>query len=81
MLPMTSPTVGTSLNKNGSAKSMLLPNRAARRRIRLKTYPRPSFDGSAPSAIEKHNIRIWSAITRKGIGLSSYVKSENDSIL
>ena len=38
--------------------------RTTRRRMRRKTYPRPSLPGSTPSAIKKAHVLAWSAITR-----------------
>ena len=58
-------TTGTSAAKNPvSALRNCRPYRTARRRMRRSTYPRPSFDGTAPSATANVSVRAWSAITR-----------------
>ena len=41
--------------------------RTARRIKRRSTYPRPSLDGSAPSAIAKATVLIWSEITLNAV--------------
>ena len=56
--PIVEDKVETSLKRNGSCIFKFLPKRDARRKILLKTYPRPSLDGSAPSAIAKASARM-----------------------
>ena len=58
-------------------------NRTARRNNLLKIYPRPSFDGKAPSAIANTTVLIWSAITLNATSFSvftPYLAPESVSI-
>ena len=43
--------------RSADAHSTIAGCRAARRRIRRRTYPRPSFDGRAPSVMAKVRVR------------------------
>ena len=61
--PITSITVAAVSTRNGSRRPRSRPWRTARRMIRRKTYPLPSFEGRIPSAIRKVIARLWSAIT------------------
>mmetsp|Transcript_30054 Transcript_30054/g.90973 ORF Transcript_30054/g.90973 Transcript_30054/m.90973 type:complete len:251 (+) Transcript_30054:900-1652(+) len=70
--PSDSTTTGTSpLKKPGGAPSICLPYRTARRRILLRTYPRPSLDGVAPSATASVRVRAWSTMTRYAVSRRS----------
>ena len=54
--------------------------RTTRRRMRRKTYPRPSLPGSTPSAIKNAQVRAWSATTRKAtsdFGSAPYLRPLN----
>ena len=56
-------TVGTNFVKNEPWMPKRWPCITERRIKRRIIYPRPSFEGNAPSPIAKLTARIWSAIT------------------
>ena len=49
--------VDEEVEERASLVGSFRPYRAARRRIRRSTYPRPSFDGSTPSANAKTRLQ------------------------
>ena len=60
-------TESIKLYKNGFSIPSAFPCLTARLKRRLKTYPRPSFDNTAPSLTAKTTVRRWSAITLNDI--------------
>jgi len=69
-------TSGMKSTRKGRSTPSRRPKRAARRSSLRSTYPRPSLDGSIPSAIMNTTERTWSAMTlaaRSFLELSPYL--------
>ena len=60
----SSTTIPATRWRKGPSNPSFFPWRSARRMIRRSTYPRPSLEGTIPSAMRKAVARAWSATTR-----------------